>query len=127
MEKKSEKHKESSPVLQEPDIREFIEERGIRSEDFVIIEELATFPNQLVIELLHNLFNMNCERSADVLKHDIALTERESHRRLYALFQRFLAAYNWATCYNLVRVLEKRKNTPAMLNWKIEEDGRNKN
>jgi len=111
---------ESHSVLLEPELKRLIEKRGIRPEDLPAIEELSVYPNELIILLLHNHFNSNKERSAEELERIIGYTNDPDHLRVYELFRQMLSSYDWATCYNLVRVLEERKGTTPLLKWQIE-------
>jgi hypothetical protein len=96
-------------IVQEQDIADFINKRHIDPEHFSVIEELATIPKSVVIVHAHNLFNMYKERSAGVIEKGLASAENEDTKRLYELLQTFHSSYDWATCFNLVRVIERRK------------------
>ena len=114
--------KEKAPsVMEEPNIRRFIERRGIQHDDFIIIEALAEFPNNLITMLAHNLFNSNQERSDEALERIISTTKDNDYKRVYDLFLQLLKKYDWATCYNLVGILEERREkTQPLIKWEIE-------
>ena len=98
---------ESLLIIDRPELQEFIKDRKIRPEDFHLIEELATFPRDLVITELHNLFNMYHERSGGELERIIKNTEDVSKKSLCEKMLQFYQAYDWATSWNLERLLEK--------------------
>ncbi len=111
------------PILEQSRVKELIERREIKPEDFELLEELAAFPNRLFIELLHNMFNMNKDKSLLVLEREIESMKRrgeqikgtahdaEAFKQKFELLETmhiFASKYDWAVCYNLVRVFEEK-------------------
>lgn len=109
---------ENGSVLEEPNIKRFIESWGIKSEDLAIIEELTKFPSELIILLLHNVFNMSQERSAQVLEREMAFRKDGGEKRVLKLFQELLGKYGWQVCFQLTRFLEERE-TQSLMEWKL--------
>lgn len=108
-------------VLEEGDIKSFIERRQIRPEDFHLIETLAQFPSDLVTEELHNMFNTRHEKSPDEIKRTLSLIKDGSlhfakRRALLETMLQLAEKYRWETCYHLVRVLEDRR-----VPWRLED------
>ena len=99
--------KEGLPVLNRPEVIEFIEDRQIKPEDFYLIEQMALFSKNTIIEKLHNFFNLNRERSGAELQKMIVDTKEAKDRDLYVLVNEFYLKYDWAVSWNLVRVLEQ--------------------
>jgi hypothetical protein len=93
-------------IIGQKKFKDFIEFRKIKDEDFPLIEKMTTFPKELIIMELHNLFNMNHERSGEELERFIKNTTDEEKKDLYQSALNFYNKYGWATSYNLVRVLE---------------------
>lgn len=110
------------PVIGEPEMRRFIARRNIRPEDFATIQKLSVFPNVLLIELAHNLFNMDHERSGETLERYTNIAKREDHREIYRLLREFFMKYDWTACHSLVRILEDRIGTPTISKWNLERD-----
>jgi hypothetical protein len=103
---------EKQPTFIESEqMKDFIQSREISSEDFPIIEELLLVPKSLIISRLHNTFNMLKDRAGEDLKRNITEAESEEERRLCELFLILLDKYGWATCWNLMTVLEKQNKT----------------
>ncbi|OGZ07346.1 MAG: hypothetical protein A3D65_00775 [Candidatus Lloydbacteria bacterium RIFCSPHIGHO2_02_FULL_50_13] len=122
--KGGENREEQFTVVLEPEMQKFVTRMNIRPEDFEIIQKLSAFPNVLIIELAHNLFNMSHERSGWELQQCIAHANVEYHREIYQLLYEFFVRYDWVTCYSLVRILEERSGTPNIYKW--EREGRGK-
>ena len=99
----------TASVLEEPDIQKLIAYRHIRSEDMRLIEELASFSGDLLNRELHNFFNLNQEKSAEMLKQQVQHAQDEIQKALYETFLLFAEKYNWMACYHLERELERRK------------------
>lgn len=87
-------------------MQRFIENRKIRPEDFSLLEELSRFPRDLIIECLHNHFNMNRERSEKELLNLLTHEKGVLSKELYEKILSFLKKYDYSVCYNLVRILE---------------------
>lgn len=102
----SKKVEEQAPLLEREEVRKFIQFRNIKNEDLHFIEELAAFPKNLIIEELHNLFNMNKERSGIELENLIKTTSGEERKAMYKVALDFYSKHDWMTSLNLVRVLE---------------------
>ena len=88
-------------------MREFIEHRAVRPEDLPIIEDLAAFPKDFIIEF-HNFFSLLKSRSAAQLESMVANTQSEEKRRFYEIALTLLKKYDWIVMWNLIGVLEKR-------------------
>ncbi len=108
-----------SPIIERKEVQRFIKNREIRTEDFYLIEKLASFPVNMVILELHNLFNMNRENSGAELESMIkdsrdrepsdewlAMYRGASKTELLETISKFYKMYGWEASYNLVRVLE---------------------
>ncbi|MFH1404950.1 MAG: hypothetical protein ABIH21_02520 [Patescibacteria group bacterium] len=110
-------------VLDEQWLGRLIENRDIKQEDFPLLEELAEFPKEMFIELLHNHFNSYRERSLRELDVSLAEQDRliernqdntvfiaqaEQNKKLLDAVKRFAEKYDWAVCYNMVRKYESR-------------------
>lgn len=93
--------------LKKVEVQEFIERRKIQVEDLGLIEKLASFPKNLLIEELHNVFNMYKDRSGSELEHLIKTTRDETGVELYKVALEFYNKYGWSSSYDLVRVLEE--------------------
>lgn len=97
---------ESPSVLQQESIKKFIEFRGVRPEDFYLIEGLAQFPKNLLIAELHNLFNMGKEGSAREIENLIVNSKDDEKKAMLKMALEFYNKYDWMTSLNLVRTLE---------------------
>jgi hypothetical protein len=87
-------------------MQRFIEMRKIRPEDFPLLEKMAHFPKNLIIECLHNHFNMYRERSEKELINALMYEKNEKIKKLYETFLSFLKKYDYSVCHNLIRILE---------------------
>lgn len=103
-------------VLEELDVREFIESRKINPEDFYLLEELAKMSKQLLIMDFHNFFSFGRENSERELEKSLAFMETvkddpllEQRKKLNRLLLEFVRKYDWAVAWNLVTVFERRK------------------
>lgn len=106
-------------VLEEKDMKRFIERRKISPEDFPLIERLAQFPSDLVIGELHNTFNMLHERAVGDIEERIRILEEQitkgnrphavKSKELLETMLQFARKYDWETCYTLVRIIEERR------------------
>lgn len=105
--KQQENEGERLPFFERVPVKIFVEERNIATEDLHLIETLSTFPKNMIIEELHNMFNMNKDRSGTLLEALIKNSHDESKKILYKIALEFFHRYNWATSWNLVRVLEE--------------------
>lgn len=116
--------KEKPSILDQDRVKELIQNRDIKPEDFPLIEELAKFSNRLFIEMLHNTFNGQKAKSLQALESDIKSTQRKAEQlkgdshlttkvseqlALLELMKRFASKYDWTVCYNLVRVFEEKE------------------
>ncbi len=99
--------KEKASVLENQKIQEFIRDRNIAPEDFHFIELLAAFPKDIFITCLHNMFNMNRDRSDKELERCIEISRNPNEQVLYKTMLDFYRKHDWQTSYHLVRVLEK--------------------
>lgn len=95
-----------SSIIELPEFQQFIKNRKISPENFHLIEKLAAFPKDLIILELHNLFNMNHERSGEELEIMIKDAPDDSRKTLYETAFRFYQTYGWSVSWNLVRLLE---------------------
>ncbi|MBI2062147.1 MAG: hypothetical protein HYT64_00415 [Candidatus Yanofskybacteria bacterium] len=110
------KEKLPQPVLEEPDVKEFIESRNINSEDFYILEELAKISKRILIMDFHNFFSFAKENSEKELERALAFLETvkedpllEQRIKLNRLLLDFIRKYNWAVAWNLISVFERRE------------------
>lgn len=107
-------------VLEEEDVKNFIERRQIHPEDFHLIETLAKFPPDLVVAEFHNTFTEDHEKSLDGIRRRISVLDNDPKHAwrgevLRAMLQ-FAEKYDWGACVNLVMVLEERK-----IPWRPED------
>lgn len=107
-------------VLEEEDIKSFIERRKIRPEDFHLIETLAQFPSDLVTEELHNMF-VDREKSSERIKKRMSSLEEgkfqyAKRKALLEAILQLIEKYDWATCNHLADVLERR-----CVPWRLED------
>lgn len=87
---------------------EFIKNRNIHTEDIPLLEELESFPKSMVVQELHNLFNMYKEQSIpELMRLKSVIADTDPRERLYSIFLDLSERYDWMTLYNLVRVLER--------------------
>lgn len=98
--------REPSSVMGHPLVQKFIKSRGIKQEDFSIIEALAKFPKDLIIMELHNMFNLGQHNSGKELEGLIDRATDENKKTLYRLALDFYNKYDWGVAINLVRLLE---------------------
>ncbi len=107
-------NKEPISVIEEPDIREMLERRQIKSEDWPLVEELATMPKNLLIDNFHNWFNDSREKTAREIEIQLNNPEiykmDDAKRRYWEVWLHFAKSYHWTACYNMVRVLERRNS-----------------
>ena len=94
---------------------EFLEDRKIAPSDYSLINNLTAFPPEEFITLLHNHFNTYHERSLQELDAQINFwlqkpDQAAAQKKISLLqnFKVFAEKYDWATCYNLERILEDR-------------------
>lgn len=99
-------HEEILPVMARSEIADFVGERAIKDEDIYLIEKLAAFPKNLIIRELHNLFSLSRENSGHELETLIQGAQEPTVKELLETMQLFYQKYNWAVCWNLVRILE---------------------
>jgi hypothetical protein len=94
-----------------PKMQDFIANRGIKPEDFHLIEALAAFPRDLIIMELHNVFNTYQEESAQQLEAWIGIARDETRKALFTAALEFFEAYpkDWTVAWNLERILERGK------------------
>jgi hypothetical protein len=107
MENKNTSIEKQARIINRSEIQEFIEFRKIKPEDFHLIEKLAAFPKDLIIAELHNLFNLSRDNSGKELEVLIKISKDENKKKLYEAALEFYSKYDWATAYNLIRLLEK--------------------
>lgn len=100
---------ESKTIFDEAEIKQFIKIRCVVPEDFYIIEELSRVPSDLIIEKLHNIFNMYQERSTKELELLVTNEKNAKIKRIYELALAFGKKYNWAAGWNLIRIIEERR------------------
>jgi len=102
--------KSESLIISKREMQEFIKMREIDSEDFPLIEKLASFNKNLLIAGLHNMFNLSKEGSVKTLEHLISLDNNAAERKeLYQIALEFAKKYGWITSHHLIGVLEKLK------------------
>jgi len=94
-------------AINNPKMQEFIKFRKVQSADFPLIEKLATFPKNLIIAELHNLFNLNQERSGQELASLQQQYQDSERKDLFATFKEFYDRYDYYVCLHLERVLEE--------------------
>jgi hypothetical protein len=94
-----------------PELKRFIHDRNIRATDFELIAGLMQVPSNVVIAEMHNMFNVNRDRSGEELKLQMTrLAETDDRKKLNESFLALFDTYGWATCYHLVRILEGEYN-----------------
>lgn len=94
-------------IFDRREVQDLIKSRHVKPEDFHLLEKLAGFPKDLIISELHNLFNMNHEKSGKELESMIEQARDDEQKDLFETMLRFYKNYDWTASYNLVRVLEK--------------------
>jgi len=99
-----------SPISEEEEIKDFLQFRKIEKEDIPLIENLSRYPK--LLNEFHNFFNLLKEKSLDDLKRQIKNLEEEETERKDFLSNliKFAEKYDWATCFNLIRILERRSH-----------------
>ncbi len=97
------------PFIETEDVQSFIEGRGIKPEDFSLIEELSTIPKNTIIGQLHNFFQFSKERSAEELLLHIQNEKDDQQRRMYECLLAIVEKYDWTAAWNLVVVLERKR------------------
>lgn len=95
-------------ILHNEGIEDVIEARGIKEGDFPLIEELATFDKNLLIENFHNFFTFEKENSVATLDRMILKQTKEgdSLRRLCEIAKHFVSTYDWMAAWHLFRAIE---------------------
>ncbi|MEK7070792.1 MAG: hypothetical protein AAB966_03215 [Patescibacteria group bacterium] len=101
--------KKTTSVLEDGKVKDFIQDRDIKPEDFYLIEKLSTFSKPDIIEGLHNLFNLSKERSGADLEGIIKNTKDDAKKAMYEVALKFYQKYDWIVSWNLIRVLENLK------------------
>ena len=96
----------SSGAAERPELQRFVVDRGIQAEDLPLIDDLASYPENLVVTVLHNVFNVHKDRSGDELEHLMQTAQDADVSALCGTMLAFYKKYGWATSLNLVRVLE---------------------
>jgi hypothetical protein len=112
-----EKRRKSS-IIEKAGVGEFIRLRGIKPEDFGLIEKLAGFSTELITMELHNVFNLSHERSGRDLEFRITQINglpakdfrffggADKIKELCGAALAFFNKYGWEASYHLVRMLE---------------------
>lgn len=120
IEKPEEEPKELS-VLEEKDFQKFIKERGIRSKDFRIIEELSQYPKHFFL-VHHNSFGINQKMTEHGLEGEIKSRKRdieeaqdekeksffEKEKRFAELFLEITTKYDSCASRHLNGAFERR-------------------
>jgi hypothetical protein len=101
------KFENQPPLISHPEVQEFIELRGVRPDDFYLIEELASFPKNLLIKELHNHFNLYRDRSERELLKMLQNAGDDQRKKLFSTFEQFVQKYDWIVAGHLERVLER--------------------
>ena len=94
--------------VEEEDIKEFIDDRGVRPEDFDLIRQLAAVDKEIIIQCLHNFFSGYRENSARYLAHERDAAKDPVRKAMYAAMHNFVEKYDWYAGTHLVAVLESR-------------------
>jgi len=92
--------------------KEFIEFREIKEEDYTIITELYTYPNDTFIKLFHNEIYYQKENLGNVLKEEIdnpSTDRKHKLKRFFELFLQFFEKYDRITTNHLNRIMEDKK------------------
>ncbi|MBI2035750.1 MAG: hypothetical protein HYT12_03675 [Candidatus Liptonbacteria bacterium] len=126
MENKSEEWKGGGKEEWPEELEHFFKYSKILPED--VPRELLEFPSDLIIETMHNLFNLSREQSADELRNYMAyIVEKEQSltasgknaendfdayklrqtKKLYEYMLAFVEKYGWEKSFGLVRNLEE--------------------
>jgi len=89
---------------------DFLEFRKIKEEDYHIIAELYTYPNNIFIRSFHNTFYSEKEKSDQTILSMIEEHENnEKTKRFFELFLLFFEKYDWITSNHLNRIMEEKK------------------
>jgi|GEM_PF-4202505 len=99
--KKSEQQNQRPKVLED-----FITQRKIQSADIALIDQLASFPKDMIITELHNMFNMFHDRASQELEGLIKTSQDKTKTALYQAALDFYNKYGWQASYSLIRILE---------------------
>ena len=108
---KSYQEQPEKSLLDEEDFRDFVEFREINSEDIKILESLSLFPKKLFVEF-HNFFNLSKDKSLfllDAQRQNIE-PEKTERKEFIGLLYQFAEKYDWTTCWNMIRVFERRES-----------------
>ncbi len=96
-------------ILENDQVKDFIEYRGIKAEHYDIIELLSLVPKNALIAPMHNFFSLNQHNSIRELQRSIReaeLNNNAQRKNMYELFLQFCEAYDPDTAHHLERVLE---------------------
>ena len=98
----------ASAFLETEELRKFIENREIKAEDLPLLEALARFPLELIIEF-HNFFHLSQNRSRIELSNQLEyLADSQAERREFLnLLLELVTNYDWIVAHNFIRVLER--------------------
>jgi hypothetical protein len=96
-------------VLEDDEVKDFIEMRNFKQEDCYLIEKLATFPKGLRIEELHNFFayGISKEKSIQQFERLIDRTPDEIKKSLYKTALEICTKYDHYACNHIAGVLER--------------------
>lgn len=94
-------------ILSDEKMQDFIRDRTIRDEDLYIIERLASFPKNMIIQCLHNVFSIHKERIGEELAVSIKFCADGRKKKLYETALDFYNKYGWAASWDLIRLLEQ--------------------
>ncbi|TSC81635.1 MAG: hypothetical protein G01um101420_949 [Parcubacteria group bacterium Gr01-1014_20] len=100
------KAQENTPLFEREDVRSFITNRKIASEDFRLIEKIASLPRDVIVRNFHNLFNLSKEQSASEIKYLIQSAASVEEKEGYETMLEFHDKYGWMVSWHLVRTLE---------------------
>ena len=92
--------------------QDFIEFRKIKQEDYPIIAELYTYPNDLFITFFHNDIYDKKEKLLKTLIDlidNVPADDTRKLKRFFELFLQFLEKYDWIATDSLNRVMESKK------------------
>jgi hypothetical protein len=86
---------------------DFIQFRKIQEEDFSIIAELYTYPNNEFIRAFHNTFDFDQEKSGETIQRMLLENSSdEQKKRFFELFLLFFQKYGRVITNHLNRIME---------------------
>jgi hypothetical protein len=97
---------EPRQVLSHPKMKAAIERRAILPKDFSLTERLGSFPKNMLISGLHNMFGMYKEQSGKELARSAENATTPQAKEMYETALSLFEKYNWPASLDIERVLE---------------------